>query len=114
LTDEARISDGVIRILSSDVSFRKLRQRSSLCRTNEEGVLYGDAAATLWLTGPAGAEMPAVWADGSPGNEFAYDEGAGEYLFAADLTWLSAGLWTARMQLDDGNDYTVTFVVPGA
>ena len=73
---------------------------------------YETAVGTLWLTGPDGVEQAAEWVGEHTGNQFTYDGMGGWYEFDADLTGLSAGTWTARLHLDDGNDYTTTFVIP--
>lgn len=73
---------------------------------------YGSAIGTLWLTGPDGVEVPAEWYGEPTGNTFMYDSLSGWYSFDADTSGLGAGTWTARAHLDDGNDYTTTFVVP--
>ncbi len=73
---------------------------------------YGSAVGTLWLTGPDGVEIPAEWFGEATGNTFTYDAVTGWYSFDADVSVLAAGTWTARAHLDDGNEYTTSFVIP--
>ncbi|MEW5989523.1 MAG: hypothetical protein AB1791_23085, partial [Chloroflexota bacterium] len=75
---------------------------------------YNGASADLWLISPSGEEQPAEWYGIATGSGFALNSLTGWYEFDADLSGLAAGTWTARADLDDGTNRSVTFVIPAA